>query len=275
MSKEKKYVCTTILIFAVATVDSIGSLFGFWSKSGAVGTIVLIVKGLVLLGLILLSFSLKNWVYHRTSNSKYRSIAWLSFGALIVCVGGDIVNANFPKTFYRYEGVVKHDYLADSVLFFGPGYLLLLVTGALVAIENNVNRLMLYVFIMVGGLLGAISVWLMHIPGTGLFVTAMTGGYAALIGAVGLFGFVLIHSFGGVRASYGTWLVGLGFLLAAVADAVIGNFWMYGNGGEGYYPEVRDVNWILYIGSQCLVIYLPYILVSQKVAGVCSCSRKE
>jgi hypothetical protein len=78
---------------------------------------------------------------------------------------------------------------------------------------------------------------------------------------VGTFGFIIIYTFGGLKASYGVWLVGIGFILASVADSVIGRFWIYGNGGEGYYPEVRHVNWIMYIGSQCLVIYLPYIFI--------------
>ena len=262
MSIANKYIITTAILFGVATVDAVGSLLGVWSESGAEGPIFWVVKGLVLLGLILLSFSIKNWVYQNTSNSIHRKVAWLSFASLFVCLGGDIVNANFPNTFYRYDGVVKHDYLAESVVFFGPGYFLLLVNGVFVAINNKVKGQIIYLSILVGGLLGAASLLLLHLPGTGVFITAMTGGYSALIGAVGIFGVVIIHSFGGMRASLGPWLVGLGFMLACVADAVIGNFWIYGNGGEGYYPDVRFVNWILYIGSQCLVIYLPYILVS-------------
>ena len=127
---------------------------------------------------------------------------------------------------------------------------------------SKVKGRVIFTSISTGLLLGALSVFAMHLPGTGAFVKAMTVGYAGLIGAVGFLGFVIIRSFGGRKGSNKAWLVGLGFILACVADAVIGNFWIYGNGGEGFYPAVRDVNWILYIGSQCLVIFLPTVLVS-------------
>ncbi len=262
MKNQARYIIPGILIFVVATVESAGSLLGYWSESE--GSIIWFVKGCVLLSLIILSFSIRNWVVHNTSNSLYRKVAWLSLASLIVCVGGDIVNANFSNTFHRYEGAVKHDYLAESILFFGPGYFLLLVNGALVSIHNEVKASVIYLSVLIGALLGIASLFVMHLPGTGVFVTVMTAGYAALIAVVGIFGFVIIHSFGGKNASTGPWLVGLGFMLAGVADAVIGNFWIYGNGGAGFYPTVRHVNWILYIASQSLVIYLPFILVLDK-----------
>jgi len=57
------------------------------------------------------------------------------------------------------------------------------------------------------------------------------------------------------------WLVATGLVLATVADGVIGQFWIYGNDGEGYFPAAKYVNWSLYIGSQCLVIHLARVAV--------------
>ena len=54
--------------------------------------------------------------------------------------------------------------------------------------------------------------------------------------------------------------VACGLVLATLADAVIGQFWLFGRGGQGWFPAVRDVNWVLYIGSQALVIHLPRLL---------------
>lgn len=261
MPNHTKYIAPAILIFVVATVDAVGALSGYWSESGDTGPILWAVKGCVLLSLVVLSFAIKNWVVHNTTNLLHRKIAGLSLASLVVCVGGDIINANFSNTFYHYGDIVKHDYLAESVLFFGPGYFLLLLNGVLVAKDNKVKASIIYLPVLVATLLGVVSLFMMHLPGTGTLVTAITGSYAALISAVGIFGFVIIYSFGGLNASPRAWLVGLGFMLAGVADAVIGNFWIYGNEGKGFYPTVRHVNWILYIGSQCLVIYLPFILV--------------
>lgn len=270
MSHAKQYALPACLIFAVAVVEALGSLLGVWWVSEFGDQVRLATKGFVLLGLVMVSVSIKHWVHQSTSNRRHRRVAWLSVASLLVCLGGDIVNANLSGTFYRYGGVVKHDYLAESVVFFGPGYLLLLLTGVLVAIDSNVKGWMMFSSILLGALLGTTAVLSIHLPGTGVFVTAMTLGYAALIGAVALFGFVIVHAMGGIRASAGVWAVGLGFLLAGVADAVIGAFWIYGNGGEGYSPTVRHVNWILYVGSQCLVIHLPYVFVSRNARRVSS-----
>ncbi|ODA35416.1 hypothetical protein A8L45_04185 [Veronia pacifica] len=261
---EKNYVFAVLAILVVATTDAVGSLLGFWFAPETAGNKMWVIKGLLLLALVLLSFSVKRWVYQQTSDGFYRKVAWLSLLSLLVCLGGDITNANFSETFYRYDGVVKHDYLADSVMFFGPGYLLLLINGALVTRRNGIKPTVIGQFILAGVLAGALSIFIMHIPGTGVFVKTMTSIYAALIGAVGLLGILLIHSFGGIRASKGVWMVGFGFMLAAIADAVIGHFWIYGNGGQGYYPDVRHVNWILYAASQAMVIYLPFVLVSHE-----------
>lgn len=54
---------------------------------------------------------------------------------------------------------------------------------------------------------------------------------------------------------------GVGLVLASVADVVIGSFWIYGNEGQGFFPLVSDLNWMIYIGSQCLVLHLPRVTV--------------
>lgn len=261
MVNKNKFVTAAALIFSIATIDAIALLLGLWSPFGEHALLVWSVSGAVLLGLLLLSFSIKNWVYKNSNNPLHRKVAWLSFISLILCVGGDIINANFPQTFYRHGGVIKHDYLADSVSLFGPGYLLLLINGALVAAANQIQNKITYGAILLGAFFGVATFALMHLPGTGLYVTAITGSYAALVTAVAALGLVIVYSFGGLSAPLGVKLVGLGFVLVCVADAVIGNFWIYGNNGEGFFPAVRYVNWILYIGSQCLVIFLPYVFV--------------
>ena len=63
-------------------------------------------------------------------------------------------------------------------------------------------------------------------------VSTITGAYAMLITALGASGFLLLLAYGGLRAPLGVWLVSAGVLLTAVADGVIGQFWIYGNGGK-------------------------------------------
>jgi hypothetical protein len=213
---------------------------------------------LVLLGN---SLALKNWVYRNTTHSLYRQVAWLSIASLVLCIGGDLVNFNLPETYYRHGSVVKHDYLADSVWFFAPGYLLLLSAAVRVALDNGLGGLTIAGLLSVAGLIGGVSINAMHLPGTDVYVSAITGFYGVLITAVGASGLAFALSFEKSRLRPAVLLVGGGIVLAAIADSVIGQFWIYGNNGEGFFPEARYVNWSLYIGSQCLVIHLARVAV--------------
>lgn len=251
-----RYTATSLIIWIAAMAEAAGGLLGLWSVSGAARQPILVVEGMLLLALLANCYGIKNWVYRNTGNTAYRKAAWLSFASLALCIAGDVVNFNLPQTFYRHGPVVKHDYLADSVLFFAPGYLLLLAAVVLVVRANGFKGSALLATLMAGAFAGGLSLASMHLPGTGLYVSAITASYAILITAVGASGLALVAAFGGFRARPAVWLVGAGLVLAAIADGIIGRFWLYGNHGEGYFPAARYVNWMLYIGSQCLVIHL-------------------
>lgn len=242
-----------------------GGLLGLWSVAGSNNErlTLLSIEAATMLVLVANSFAIKCWVYRTTTNPLYRRLGWLGFLSLALCFCGDVVNFNLPQTLYRHGGVVRHDYLADSVLFFAPGYLLLLAAVVLVTVRNNIGPTVWGGIFVVAAVAGIASFASMHLPGTGFYVSMLTGGYSVLITAVGLSGVVLVICFGGVRASPGIWLVGLGLVLAAVADGIIGQFWLYGNDGAGYFPWAREVNWIIYVGSQCLVIHLPRVMLRQ------------
>jgi hypothetical protein len=249
------------IIFSLALIDAIGALLGFWSIEGHERDIILTIESVVLIALLINSLMIKRWVSINTSDSALIKIAWLSFLALCFCLLGDVTNFNLPETFYRYESVIKHDYLVDSIFFFLPGYTLLLLAGfRAIELSTKDKRFIRYP-VFAGSVVGVLSMFTMYLPNTGWFITISTGIYAMLIGVVGFTGLAFILSCGGLKASKGGLLVGTGFILAAVADAIIGNFWIYGNQGEGFYPQVRYLNWMVYIASQCLVIHLPHLLV--------------
>jgi len=251
-----RYVIVSLLVWLAATVDAIGGLLGFWSVNGRERPWVLGAEALMLLVLFANSLALKRWVYRNTTRSLYRQVAWLSVGSLALCICGDLVNFNLPQTFHRHSDLVRHDYLADSVWFFAPGYLLLLVAVVKIALANDLNGLVVIVILTLAAVIGSVVIYTMHLPGTGDYVSAMTGFYGAFITVVGASGLVFVLSLGKARCEPAVLLVGAGIVLAAVADSVIGQFWIYGNGGEGYFPAARYINWSLYIGSQCLVIHL-------------------
>lgn len=255
-----KYSAASLVGALAALVVGGGGILGIWSSAASLP--ILAIELATLLLLLINSLLILRWVYEASPLSAHRRAAWLCFLSLVLCIGGDIINFNFPQTYFRHGDVVKHDYLAGSVIFFGPGYTLLLFAVLSAVWSSGQLRitgmaLMLVTSIVLSGL----SFSSMYIPGAGEYVGFITGGYSFLITLVGLSSVLLIHAYGGFGSSFGIWMIAIGLILAAIADAVIGAFWIYGNGGEGFFPLARDVNWVLYISSQSLVIHLPRALV--------------
>lgn len=256
-----KYIFTSCVVAIAACVDAVGGVLGLWSVTAGERAMILALEAVMLTGLLANSYALMRWVHTHSASSDLHRVALLSFVSLALCTGGDLVNFNLPETYYRHGSVVKHDYLADSVTFFAPGYLLLLVAVCLVARHRQLRLKIIAGVLTLGALIGGLSFASMHLPGTGIRVSAITGTYAMLISALGASGLLLLFTYGGLRAPRGVWLVTVGVVLAAIADGVIGQFWIYGNGGEGYFPTVRYVNWMIYAVSQCLVIHLARVAV--------------
>lgn len=259
-----RYLVTSLIIWVVATIESIGGLAGFWSITGNERFVILSIESAVLFALLANCYAMKNWVYRHSTETSHRVIAWITLVALALCVCGDVVNFNLPQTYYRYGGIVKHDYLADSVTFFGPGYALFLSVACWLVIANDIKPKILFIWGGIGSLVGVASFLSMHLSGTGSHVSIVTGSYAVLITLVGVSGFILFTAFRNSVIKLGVCLVSIGLVLAAVADGVIGQFWIYGNAGEGFFPEAKYVNWSLYIGSQCLLIHIARLAVWRK-----------
>jgi hypothetical protein len=261
---KDRYLITSLIIWLVATIESIGGLCGFWSVTGKERFVILLIEAAVLIALLVNCYAIKNWVYRHSTDSSHRFLAWITVAALALCLCGDVVNFNLPLTYYRYGGIVKHDYLADSVLFFAPGYILFLVVAYWVSLANGLKPKTLITSLAIAALVGAVSFFSMHLAGTGELVTIVTGIYAVLITLVGMSGIVLLMALHKSSLQFFVWFVVSGLVLAAVADGVIGQFWIYGNNGEGFYPTAKYVNWSLYIGSQCMLIHLARVAVWHK-----------
>jgi hypothetical protein len=183
-------------------------------------------------------------------------IARLCFLSLALCVMGDLVNRNFPGIYYQYGSNVKHTYLADSVWFFFPGYCCFISATYLAGRRKNLSlRLMgLTAFLCV--VAGLVSFAGMYKEGAGTYVATMTGTYAALIPVMCASALWLLKSYGWQAMKW----VASGAVLATIADALIGNFWIY---REGYFPAISYLNWIIYFASQALIQQLPIKLLQQ------------
>lgn len=211
------------------------------------------------------SVAMTTWVFHQFKDRQLRFIALLCSAALMLCTVGDVINFNLSQHYHRYATLIKHDYLVDSILLFAPGYSLLFLACVLAyKRQQAISRLKSTCFIVAVLLISLMSLASMYLDGAGIPILAMTGFYSVVVTAVGLMGLMLVVVYGGFYAPKPIMWVSLGLLLAALADAIIGAFWIYGNQGQGFYPQVRYINWFIYISSQCLVIHLAKVVALAK-----------
>lgn len=211
------------------------------------------------------SVAISAWVFHQFKDKQLRFIAVLCSAALMLCTVGDVINFNLSQHYHRYATLIKHDYLIDSILFFAPGYSLLFLACVLAyKRQQAISQLKSILFMVVVLVISATSLASMYLDGAGIPILAMTGVYSVVVTAVALMGLMLVIAYGGFHAPKPIMWVSLGLLLAALADAIIGAFWIYGNQGQGFYPQVRYINWFIYISSQCLVIHLAKVVALAK-----------
>lgn len=250
------------ILWLLATLLSALGLLGVWGINGADAERLQFGAAELSLMLLLIAngFAIKRHLYGQASSLLAQQLAWLCLLSLMLCFAGDIVNRNFAQSFYQHGTVVKHDYLADSVLFFAPGYLLLIVAAWRVAQARAVSAQFMLASGAVAAALGGLSFLSMADFNAGDYVLAITGSYAMLITVVGAAGLWLLKAYGAASGPAGIRWVALGLGLAAIADSLIGTFWIYGNQGEGFFPAISYVNWIVYFGSQALVQQLPLVV---------------
>lgn len=211
------------------------------------------------------SVAISAWVFHQFKDKQLRFIAVLCSAALMLCTVGDVINFNLSQHYHRYATLIKHDYLIDSILFFAPGYSLLFLACVLAyKRQQAISQLKSVLFMVVVLVISATSLATMYLDGAGIPILAMTGVYSVVVTAVALMGLMLVIAYGGFHAPKPIMWVSLGLFLAALADAIIGAFWIYGNQGQGFYPQVRYINWFIYISSQCLVIHLAKVVALAK-----------
>ncbi|MGB2739006.1 MAG: hypothetical protein WBC60_00460 [Cognaticolwellia sp.] len=185
--------------------------------------------------------------------------------SLFFCFAGDIVNRNFPQLFYQYDNVIKHSYLADSVIFFFPGYFILVLAIAHLAIKSGLSSKLIIVTTVIATTLAVMTYHDMHLTSVSNVLTLITASYAILVSILAVSTIWLIIPLMQYKVPPRIWGAALGLVLAMVADALIGKYWIFGNQGQGYFPLVSHVNWIVYFTSQVLIQQLPIGLLQMKL----------
>ena len=228
-------------------------------EDGSAGKFLFGTTEMALIGALLLNgLLIRRWVQQSGQSRFTQSIALLSVLSLALCVGGDFINRNYFGVYNAHGSSVRHSYLADSVWFFAPGYGLFLWATIKVALNSGrVGAGFVGLIAGIAAALGALSFADLYTAEAGKYVSVMTGGYAMFISIVGASSIWLVKALGWRVAYPGA----IGAAMATIADALIGNFWIY---REGFYPTISHVNWILYFASQALVQQLPLQLSEQR-----------
>lgn len=245
-----------LLVVISATVQGIALLGLLPIEDGSAGKFWFgNLEMLLIIALLGNGWMIRRWVVRSGQDDLVKTTAMLCVLSLALCVGGDFINRNYFGVYHANGSSVRHSYLADSVWFFAPGYGVFLWATIRVALAHGVSKGFVALCAGVAGGLGALTFTDLYTAEAGAYVSAMTGGYAVFISIVGVSAVWLVKALGW-RLAYP---VAIGAVMATVADALIGNFWIY---REGYYPAISQVNWILYFASQALVQQLPLQMAS-------------
>lgn len=247
--KQQVYLPFAQRAWALAVISILlqsGALLGVWEPLEAPAERLWIGLIEVLLMLLLLINSWASfWALRRQSAGPgIRWCALLSALSLLLCFGGDVINRNFTGDFYHYDDVIKHSYLVNSVAFFAPGYLLYIGMVAWIS-RSRVTTSLLKQTTILALLIGFAGFVSMANWEASAIVLGVTGGYAALITVMVAVSYWILRWLGG-----SAWWVAFGAALAALADALIGQFWIY---GDGYFPTISHINWMVYFSSQVLI----------------------
>lgn len=246
------------LMLVAATLLLQGAAWTGWlpAANDSNGKTVLALAEMALLLLLLWNgWRIRNWAGSVPGRTNLPvQVASLVFASLALCILGDLVNRNFPQTFYTHDNVIEHSYLVDSVWFFFPGYALFLV-AAWKATAHQVPWFLRWPLLVIAAVAAAASFAGLVLPGCSPYVVLMTGGYAVLITLM-----VPAAIWIAVALGRPAWHVAAGAALATVADALIGHFWLF---GHGHYPDIAYLNFVVYFLSQALVQQLPVVLSRQ------------
>ncbi len=256
---------TAIIIWLIAVTQSLLAISGIFGITNT--TYERITFGLLeLMTMVLVIANLA--AINRFIAKKKHPIAYklgrLCFYSLLFCFIGDIINRNFLQQFYQYDSLIKHSYLADSVVFFFPGYLILTAAVVYIAKLKGVSNRFLITTAILASITALYTYFDMHLANSSTLLTLITASYSVLVSILAVSAIWLLKAFRWRQASLKIWLVAFGLVLAMIADAIIGQFWIFGNQGQGYFPMVSHINWIIYVASQLLVQQLPLALLQNK-----------
>lgn len=225
-----------------------------------------VVELLLVAGLLCQGWRIRRWSVATGQSAAVQQMAHLCLYSLLLCGLGDVVNRNFLARYHPWDDVIKHGYLVESIVFFFPAYALVVVANWRLAarhIQPAVRRLT----VLVAALVGVFAYLGSHDPRVNAVAAGAMLVYTVLHALMVLSAVWLVRAHGW-RVS--RWVVS-GVLLAAVADALIGQFWIFSD----HFPVIEHVNWVIYFASLALIQQLPFLAARlPQAAGVPDALRR-
>lgn len=256
-----------VILWLIAVIQSLLAIFGIFGvmHTNQERIIFGAVELLTMLLVIINSISIMRFISQQQSSLAFL-LSRLCLYSLILCFFGDVVNRNFLQQFYEYDDVIKHSYLAASVIFFFPGYLIIAAAITYLATLKGLSKGFMLTSALIATTIALYTYNDMHIAGSSALLTIITASYSVLVSILAVSAIWLLKALSWRQVPIRIWLAALGLVLAMVADAIIGQFWIFGNHGQGYFPMVSHINWIIYLGSQVLIQQLPLGILQLEIA---------
>lgn len=225
-----------------------------WQEYSVLGYLWSAAEILLVLALLANTFLFLRFAQRNHWPQQAQLVALGCIVSLGLCLLGDIVNKNFLQSYYAYDAWVKHSYLISSISFFFPGYFILLLT-TISCCYRHLKLWWLLAMLAASVVIGVFAWMDLVVPDMAGTTRITTLAYSILITAVGLSG-VLVWKVYRQRLIF---VVTIGLALAALADALIGQFWIK---TDDYYPAIRYLNWMIYFTSQAFIQFFPFRILA-------------
>ena len=179
--------------------------------------------------------------------------------SLGLCALGDLVNRNYLEQHYQWDDVLRASFLITAVWAFFPGYAVIIGVNRLIT-RTRISTASALGSAAVGALVGVGAYASNHDPAMARYASGMILAYTVMLTVLGASTIWLVRSYGWSAS----WVPVVGCLLALVADAIIGNFWIY----RDHFPTVEHVNWIPYFASLAMIQRLTFLVADHPASGL-------